>query len=76
MLKLTLIALSVITPSLKAHSIPLKKEALRVCVNKKKSQECQYTDHHKNLYIGTCQLISEEQLICVRTRPLQKSELN
>lgn len=55
-----------------AHSSPLNKAAMEVCKEKKRSQVCQYEGHHDDLYIGTCQYASDENLICVRNKPVQK----
>lgn len=57
-----------------AHSGSLNKVALEVCKQKEKSQACQYNGGHSDLYIGTCQLISETDLICVRNQPIKKIE--
>ena len=57
-----------------AHSGPMNKLALEVCEKKEKSQACQYEDGHSNLFIGSCQYISEKDLICVRNKPIQKVE--
>lgn len=55
-----------------AHSGTLNRVALDVCGNKSKSQACQYEGGHNDLYIGTCQYISEDALTCVRNQPIQK----
>lgn len=55
-----------------AHSFPLNEAAIDSCVEKKRSQACQYQSHHNDVYIGTCQHLSDEQLTCVRNRPIQK----
>ncbi|MEB8433027.1 hypothetical protein OO007_12385 [Cocleimonas sp. KMM 6892] len=57
-----------------AHSGSLNKVAVEVCKQKQKSQACQYQGGHSDLYIGTCQLMSETDLICVRNKPIQKIE--
>lgn len=57
-----------------AHSQPLNDVAVKACQEKAKSQVCQYTGHHNDLYMGTCQLASEKKLICVRNKPIQKIE--
>ena len=57
-----------------AHSGPLNKVAVEVCAQKVKSQACQYEGGHSDLYIGTCQYMSETDLICVRNQPIQKIE--
>lgn len=54
------------------HSGSLNKVAMGVCEEKVKSQACQYEGGHSDLYIGTCQYISETDLICVRNRAIQK----
>lgn len=54
------------------HSGSLNKVAVDVCEKKVKSQACQYEGGHSDLYIGTCQYISETDLICVRNRAIQK----
>jgi hypothetical protein len=58
-----------------AHGGSLNSEALAVCSGRERSQACQYEDHHNNLYIGTCQYVSEDDLICVRNKPIKKSAL-
>ena len=55
-----------------AHSGSLNKIAVDVCKQKQKSQSCQYEGGHNDLYIGTCQYISDTDLICVRNKPIQK----
>jgi len=57
-----------------AHSAPLGNEALQACFDKQKSQYCEYKGHHNDLYIGTCQYIDEQQLVCVRNKAKQKEE--
>ncbi|WP_299263164.1 hypothetical protein [uncultured Psychrosphaera sp.] len=57
-----------------AHSSSLNKIALEVCKQKERSQACQYNGGHNDLYIGTCQYISEHDLTCVRNQPIQKVE--
>ncbi|MDO6682633.1 MULTISPECIES: hypothetical protein [unclassified Oceanobacter] len=57
-----------------AHSLPLNSMAIEACQAKEKSQDCQYSGHHNDLYIGTCQLATETKLICVRNKPIQKIE--
>ncbi|SIS99229.1 hypothetical protein SAMN05421760_11035 [Neptunomonas antarctica] len=57
-----------------AHSGSLNKVAVDVCEAKVKSQACQYEGGHSDLYIGTCQYISETDLICVRNQAIQKIE--
>ena len=57
-----------------AHSGSLNKVAVEVCKQKEKSQACQYNGGHSDLYIGTCQLISKTDLICVRNQPIKKIE--
>lgn len=57
-----------------AHSAPLNKVAMEACKEKQKSQVCQYQGHHDDLYLGTCQYVSDENLICVRNKPMRKIE--
>jgi len=59
--------------SANAHGGNLSQPALKACEDKKRSQECQYEGHHNDLYIGTCQFVSEDTLICVRNKPIQNS---
>lgn len=54
-----------------AHAGQLNQLALDACKDKARSQACQYQGHHHDLYIGTCQNVTEEALICVRTKPIQ-----
>lgn len=56
-----------------AHTASTNKAAWEVCENKVKSESCQYTGHHDDLYIGSCQVISKSML-CVRNQPIQKAE--
>lgn len=56
-----------------AHSGPLSEIAVKSCDVKSRSQSCQYEDGHQNLYIGSCQYMSET-LMCVRNQPIQKIE--
>lgn len=60
------------TSGASAHSAPLNKQAMQACKEKQKSQACQYEGHHDDLYIGTCQYVSDENLICVRNKPIRK----
>jgi len=66
--------LSLVAGNALAHSAPLDKLAMAACQEKARSQACEYQDHHSNRYIGTCQYVSEEDLICVRNRPIQKAD--
>ena len=67
-----LIALTSLTGyKVHAHSLPLNKMAVKACQEKTRSQTCQYSGHHDDLYIGTCQFASEKKLICVRNKPIQ-----
>jgi hypothetical protein len=61
-----------------AHGGSLNQQALDACLEKQHSEGCQYEGHHNDLYIGTCQYVSEEDLICVRNKPIQSinPELN
>ncbi|MBU2978727.1 hypothetical protein [Alteromonas sp. C1M14] len=54
-----------------AHAGPLNKAAMAVCQEKQRSASCQYEGHHNDLYIGTCQYVTDEDLICVRNKPIQ-----
>ncbi len=71
---LAVFSLSLTASNSYAHSGSLNKVALEVCEEKVKSQACQYEGGHRDLYIGTCQLISETDLICVRNQAIQKIE--
>lgn len=71
-----LILLCVFSSSLYAHSWPLNKVSLKACIKKKKSQVCEYQGSHNDLYIGTCQYVSENKLICVRNKPIKKINSN
>lgn len=79
-MKKTLIRFSVFVLSIVAgngaiaHSFPLNKVAEDVCHDKNQSHVCEYSGHHNDLYIGTCQLITEEKLICVSNKPIQITE--
>lgn len=63
-----------LTANVCAHAGPLNDAALLVCQQKQRSQACQYEGGHNDLFIGTCQYVSEEDLICVRNRPIQKAD--
>ena len=65
---------NVLSSSACAHALPLNSLAITACQTKEKSQACQYADHHNDLYLGTCQLVTETQLICVRNKPIQKAD--
>ena len=65
-------ALEVFAGHAHAHSAPLSKAATQACHEKEKSQACHYEGGHADLYIGTCQYVSDENLICVRNQPIQK----
>ncbi len=54
-----------------AHSSVTNNKAWQVCENQAKSDACEYTDNHENIYRGTCQLMSEK-LLCVRNHPIVK----
>jgi hypothetical protein len=71
---LSALVLSFVAGNALAHSAPLDKSAMAACKEKTRSQSCEYQDHHNNLYIGTCQYVSEQDLICVRNRPVQKTD--
>lgn len=66
------LALPFVISTAHAHSVPLNKEAMAACKEKTRSQACEYQGHHKDLYIGSCQYVSDEDLICVRNKPIQK----
>ncbi len=57
-----------------AHSAIINNKAWEVCENHAKSDSCEYTDNHENIYRGTCQLMSEK-LLCVRNQPIEKGNL-
>lgn len=69
-----ILPLLLITQKAAAHAGPLNMVAMAVCKNKQRSQACQYEGHHNDLYIGTCQYMSDEDLICVRNKPIQQIE--
>ncbi len=71
---LAVFSLSLTASNSYAHSGSLNKVAVETCAEKVKSQVCQYQGGHSDLYIGTCQLISDTDLICVRNKPIQKIE--
>ncbi|WP_372656303.1 hypothetical protein [Halobacteriovorax sp.] len=43
------------------------------CELKKKSDSCEYRDHHLDVYRGTCQE-SGNKLLCVRNKPIIKNK--
>ncbi len=69
---LAVFSLSLTASNSYAHAGSQNKVAVEVCAEKVKSQACQYQGGHSDLYIGTCQLISDTDLICVRNQPIQK----
>ena len=74
--RLLALSISLFTASVWAHSAPLDTQALNACKQKEKSQSCQYQGHHDDLYIGTCQLVDDKNLTCVRNQPIQKLDEN
>ncbi|WP_413698850.1 hypothetical protein ACLKMH_14800 [Psychromonas sp. KJ10-10] len=58
-----------------AHSGHLNEKSIAVCVDKERSNNCQYEGAHNDLYIGSCQYMVET-LICVRNQPIQKISVN
>ena len=50
--------------------------AIDSCNEKKRSQACQYQSHHNDMYIGTWQYVSNDELTCVRNRPIQKIDFD
>ena len=58
-----------------AHSIPLNEIAVKACDNKQRSDQCQYEGGHDDLYIGSCQYMSDS-LMCVRNQPIQTITVN
>ena len=54
-----------------AHSSIINNKAWQVCENQAKSDACEYTDNHEDIYRGSCQLMSEK-LLCVRNQPIVK----
>ncbi|MEL0660377.1 hypothetical protein V6255_14655 [Psychromonas arctica] len=71
----TVVTLLFTTTLVQAHSGPLSEIAVKACDVKSRSQSCQYENDHQNLYIGSCQYMSET-LMCVRNQPIQKIETN
>lgn len=63
--------LGAINGQLLAHGGPLNEQAVQACLTKQRSQACQYQGHHNDLYIGTCQYLTEQSLMCVRNKPIQ-----
>ncbi|GGQ17315.1 hypothetical protein [Shewanella litoralis] len=61
-----------LTPSFaEAHSGHLNEKAVSVCHDKARSDDCQFEGGHQDLYIGSCQYMSDT-LMCVRNQPIQK----
>jgi hypothetical protein len=56
-----------------AHASIINNKAWQVCENHMKSDSCEYTDNHEDIYRGTCQLMSEK-LLCVRNQPIEKAD--
>ncbi|ASJ73021.1 hypothetical protein IMCC3135_14680 [Granulosicoccus antarcticus IMCC3135] len=54
-----------------AHSSIINNKAWEVCEKQVRSDSCEYTDNHEDIYRGTCQLMSEK-LLCVRNQPIVK----
>lgn len=58
-----------------AHSTIINNQAWQVCEARERSDACEYTDNHENIYRGTCQLMSEK-LLCVRNQPIVEGGKN
>jgi hypothetical protein len=56
-----------------AHSSVINNKAWQVCESSMRSDSCEYTDNHHDIYRGTCQVMSEK-LLCVRNQPIVKSD--
>jgi len=56
-----------------AHASILNNDAWQVCENRTRSNSCEYTDNHENIYRGTCQVMSDK-LLCVRNQPIEKAD--
>jgi hypothetical protein len=67
-----LLAISVFTNTVLAHSGHINQAAWDVCEDRQVSMSCEYADREKNIYRGTCQLMSEHR-ICVRNEPIEKA---
>ena len=59
-----------------AHTGHTNEGAVLSCETKKRSQSCQYTGGHNDLYIGFCRYryMTGDDLICVRTEPIRKAD--
>ena len=55
-----------------AHASILNNEARLVCENSMRSDSCEYTNNHEDIYRGTCQMMSDK-LLCVRNQPIEKA---
>lgn len=57
-----------------AHAGPANEAAVTACEEKERSQSCEYTGGHNDLYIGFCRyrFMTGDELICVRTEPIRK----
>ncbi len=52
-----------------AHQGHVHAHAQQACVDLKRSQQCEYSPNGKQVYKGTCQLLSQ-QMMCVRNQPI------
>jgi len=51
----------------------LSNDAWQVCEDCARSNSCEYTDNHENIYRGTRQVMSDK-LLCVRNQPIDKAD--
>lgn len=68
---LTIVFSSVFTVS--AHDSHTHTAPWKACEEKKKSEQCSYTNGDEDLFKGSCQLFSES-LMCVRNQPIIYAE--
>lgn len=65
------LALAVTSIASNAHQGHVHELASNACVNKERSQACEYTVGKNSLYRGACQYM-QQHLICVRNKPIVK----
>jgi hypothetical protein len=69
LLAVVLISLFLSVFSVSAHDSHVHTAPWQACEEKKKSEQCSYTNGEHDLFKGSCQLFSEV-LMCVRNQPI------
>lgn len=57
------------TSSLIGHNSHSNKASYKACEQKQQNNKCFYTNSHKDLFKGSCQIFSQK-LVCVRNKPI------